>query len=185
MVISNFNAIEENDTLTYDTRSMSKIFKNFFSNLAKSLLIKLPSPPDKYNLQSVIRYYSSIMILDDFCLSNTSEEKVLKIMTNIEISKAAGVDKLSGRFLKDGANMLAKPISTLYNLSVSQGVFPNACKVAKLKPIFKKGKKTDPSNYRPISLLPSISKIIQRVIHDQTNAFLSDEDILYNYQSGF
>ena len=44
-VISNFSAIEENDTLTYDTRSISKIFKNFFSNLAKSLLIKLPSPP--------------------------------------------------------------------------------------------------------------------------------------------
>ena len=93
--------------------------------------------------------------------------------------------KLSGRFLKDGANILAKPISTLCNLSISQGIFPSACKVAKLKPIFEKGKKTDPSNYRPILLLPSISKIIERVIHDQTNAFLSDEDILYNYQSGF
>ena len=181
-VISNFNAIEENDTLTYDTRSISKIFKNLFSNLAKSLLIKLPNPPGKYNLQSVLRYYSSFTISDYFCLSNTSEEKVL---TNIESSKAAGVDKLSGRFLKDGANILAKPISALCNISISQGVFPSACKVAKLKPIFKKGKKTDPSNYRPISLLPSISKIIERVIHDQTNAFLSDEDVLYKYQSGF
>ena len=100
-------------------------------------------------------------------------------MTNIEISKAAGVDKLSSRFLKDGANILAKPISTFCNLSVSQGVFPDACKVAKLKPIFKKGKKTDPSKYRPISLLPSISKVTERVIHDQTNAFLSDEDMYY------
>ena len=104
-VISNFNAIEANDTLTYDTRSISKIFKNFFSNLAKSFLIKLPSPPDKYNLQSVIRYYSSFMISDDFCLSSTSEERVWKIMINIEISKAAGVDKLSDWFLKDGANI--------------------------------------------------------------------------------
>ena len=60
------------------------------------------------------------MISDNFCLSNTSEEKVLKIMTNIEISKAAGVDQLSARFLKDGANILAKPISTLCNLSNSQ-----------------------------------------------------------------
>ena len=76
-------------------------------------------------------------------------------------------------------------ISTLCNLSISQRVFQNTCKVAKLKPVFKKGKKTDPSNYRPISLLPSISKIIKRVIHDKANAFLSDGDILYNYQSGF
>ena len=54
-VVSNFNAIEENDTLTYDTRSISKIFKNLFSNLAESLLIKLLNPPDKYNLPLVIR----------------------------------------------------------------------------------------------------------------------------------
>ena len=184
-VISNFHATEENDTLTYNTRSISKIFKNFFSNLAKSLLIKLPNPPDKYHLQSLIRYYFSFMISNDFCLRNTSEEKVLKVMTNIENSKAAGVDNLSSRFLKDGANILAKPISTLCNLSISQGAFPNACKVGKLNSIFKKGKKTDPSNYRSISLLQLISKIIERVIHDQANAFLSDEDILYNYQSGF
>ena len=51
--VTNFNAVEENDTLTYDTCSISKIFKIFFSNLAKSLLIKLPNTPDKYNLQSV------------------------------------------------------------------------------------------------------------------------------------
>ena len=98
-------------------------------------------------------------------------------MKNIESSKAAGVDQLSSKFLKDGANVLAKPISALCNLSISLGVFPSACKVAKLKPIFQKGKKTDPSNYRPISLLPSILKIIERVIHNQTNAFLSNEDI--------
>ena len=103
------------------------------------------------------------MIADYFCLSNTSEEKVLKIITNIESSKPAGVDKLFGRF--------SKTRSALCNLSISQGVFPSACKVEKLKPIFKTRKKTDPSNCRPISLLPSISKIIERIIHDQTNAF--------------
>ena len=124
------------------------------------------------------------MISDDFCLSKTCEEKVLKIMKNIESSKAASVDKLSGRFLKDDTNILGKPISALCNLSISQSL-PSACKVAKLEPIFKKGNKTDPSNYRPISLLPSVLKIIERVIHDQINTFLLDEDILYNYQSGF
>ena len=87
-------------------------------------------------------------------------------MANIESSKAARVDKCSGKFLKDGAKILAKPISELCILSVSQVVFPSACKVAKLKPIFKMGQKTDSSNYGQISLLPSISKTIERVIHD-------------------
>ena len=91
-------------------------------------------------------------------------------MTNIESSKAARIYRLLGRFLKEGTNILVKPISVPCNLSISKKVFPNASKVAKLKPLFKKGKKTDPSNYRPISLLPSISKIIERVIHDITNA---------------
>ena len=161
------------------------VISNFFSNLAESLLIKLPKPPDKYNLKSVIQYYSSFAITTDFCLVGTTEKQVLKILQDIKSSKATGIDELSGRFLKDGADILAKPVSALCNLSISRGVFPSACKVAKLKPIFKKGKKTDPSNYRPISLLPVISKIIEKVVHDQTNAFLSDENILYNYQSGF
>ena len=106
-------------------------------------------------------------------------------MENIEISKAAGIDKLPGRFPKDGADILSKPISEICNLSISHGIFPNACKVAKLKPIFKKGEKVDPSNCRPFSLLPLISNIIEKVVHDQTNKFLSDNKILYNYQSGF
>ena len=170
-VISNFNAIEEGNTLTHDTRSISKIFKNFFSNLAESLLIKLPKPPDKYNLKSVIQYYSSFAITTDFCLVGTTEKQVLKIMQDIKSSKAAGIDKLSGRFLKDGADILAKPVSALCNLSISRGVFPSACKVAKLKPIFKKGKKTDPSNYRLISLLRVISKIIEKVVHAKQMLF--------------
>ena len=106
-------------------------------------------------------------------------------MENIEISKASGIDKLPGRFLKDGAKILSKPISEICNLSISHGIFPNACKVAKLKPIFRKGKKVEPSNYRPISLLPLISKIIEEVVQDQTNDMLSGNKILYNYQSGF
>ena len=101
-------------------------------------------------------------------------------MQNIEISKTSGTDKLPGRFLKDGTKILSKSVSEICNLSISHGIFPNACKVAKLKPIFRKGKKVDPSNYRSL-----ISKIIEKVVHDQTNEFLSASKILFNYQSRF
>ena len=79
-LISNINAMQDNDTLTYDTCWISTVFKNFFSSLAESLLIKLPNPLDKYNLESVINYYSSSTIIDDFYLNKTSENKVLKII---------------------------------------------------------------------------------------------------------
>ena len=81
-------------------------------------------------------------------------------MTNIQSTEVAEVDKPSSRILKDGAKILAKPISALRNLSISQGVCPNASKVVKLKPIFKKRKETDPFNYGPISLFLLILKII-------------------------
>ena len=98
-------------------------------------------------------------------------------MENIEISEAAGIDKLTVRFLKDGAEILSKPLCEMCNFSISHRIFPNGCKVAKLNPIFEKGKKVEPSNYTRISLLPLISKMIEKVVHDQTNEFLSDNQI--------
>ena len=143
-VVSNFNPIDDNKSLTYDIRTMSKVFKDFFSNLARSFIDKLPDPSNKYNLESVFLYYSNFAIPELFGIKSTSQEKVFKIMENIGISKASGIDKLPGRFLKDGAKILSKPIRETCDLSISDRIFPNACKVAKLKPIFKKVKKSRP-----------------------------------------
>ena len=74
--------------------------------------------------------------------------------------KAADVDSPSGCLLLDGAEVLSKPITEICNSSISHGVFPDACKVAKLKLMYLKDKKSDPSNYKLISLLPIISKVI-------------------------
>ena len=93
-------------------------------------------------------------------------------MKKIEVTKAAGIDQISGKFLKDVARISAKPISELCNLSMTLGSFLNACKIAKVKPLFKKGSKTDPSNYRLISLLPLLSKVFERVVLDQTERIL-------------
>ena len=95
-------------------------------------------------------------------------------------SKAPGIDDLSEISLKDGAS-LATPITQLCNLSISSGRFPDDWKIAKLKPLFKKGSKTDPRNYRPICLLPLMSKVLERIVHEQTMEFLDK----HNIQSGF
>ena len=184
-VFSNFNAIDNNKSLKYNIKTMSNVFKDFFSNLAESFLAKLPDPSNKYNLEYIFLDHSNFAIPEVFHIKSTSEEKVFRIMKNIEISKAAGIDRLPGWFLIDGTEILSKPISDICNLSIFHGIFPNACKVAKLQPIFKKGKNVDPFNYRPMSLLPLTSKVIEKVVHNQTNEFLSDNKILCNYQSGF
>ena len=89
-------------------KTLSKGFKDFSSHSAASLLTKLSNAPNKYNLESVLQYYSKFIIEKPFHMKDTSE--VLEIMQNINISKAAGIDKLSGKFLRDGAEILVKPI---------------------------------------------------------------------------
>ena len=146
-------------------RNIAKAFKDFFSNLAESLLTKLFNAPNKHNLKSSLQYYSKFVIEEPSHLSDTSREEVFESMQNIKILKAAGVGNLSGKFSKDAAEILGKHISEVYNLPVTSRTFRNACKVEKLKPIFKKEKNADSSNCRPISLSPLISKILESFIH--------------------
>ena len=87
MVVSNFNAVDNNKSLTYDIKTLLKVFKNFFFNLAESFPVKLADPSNEYNLGSVFLYYSNFAIPDMFHIKNISE--VFKIMENIEISKTA------------------------------------------------------------------------------------------------
>ena len=79
-------------------------------------------------------------------------------MEKINPNKAVGIDNHSRRFLRDGAKVLAKSITELFNLLI-------ACKIANLKPLYKKGPKLEPKNYRPISLLPIVSKNFAGIIY--------------------
>ena len=80
--------------------------------------------------------------------------------------------------------ILAKSITVLCNLSISLSSLPDDCKHAKLKPLFKKGNKDEPKNHRPISFLPQISKVIEKIVHEQIQEYLNSNNILYRYQSG-
>ena len=160
------NALKINSKVEYDFNSVLEGFRNYYSTLAANVVKMLPKPTNKYSINSVIKYYEHMFPSDYFHLTSVSENSILTILKATQVSKAAGIDNLSGRFLKDGPKVLSKPISDLCNLSIISEKFPDPCKVAKLKSLYKKGSVTDPCNYRPISLLPLISKVIEKVIHD-------------------
>ena len=122
-------------------KSVAHTFAKFFSNLAESLLKNLPNNPNKFDVNSVHIYYKNIELKDNFNLNLTTGKKVLEILQFIDISKAVGTDKISGRFLKDGANILAKPIAKTCIISIFSGLFSSDCKIAKLKPLYKKDPK--------------------------------------------
>ena len=117
-----------------------------FSNLAEDLVSKLPNPSNKYGVLSVAQYYSHLGLTKQFDLLPTEKDYALKISRDINPLKAAGIVRLPGRLLKHGADVLAKSITDISNLSISFNKYPRAFKLAKVKPIFKKGRKTNVSN---------------------------------------
>ena len=83
------------------------------------------------------------------------------------------MDQIPAKFLRYGAEVLALSLRNIINISMILSTFPEECKIAKLKLIFKKGTRTDPKNYRPISLLLLVSKIIEKPIHFQIESYLN------------
>ena len=76
-------------------------------------------------------------------------------------------------------------ITHIINLSISSEVVPSSFKDARVSPLFKKGSKLDPGNYRPVSILNVLSKILERTVHKQLVGYLEKKNILFDYQSGF
>ena len=185
--ISSFqvNALKINNTVEHDATLILEGFKNYYSTLAEKIVNMLPKAPNKYSINNVFKYYEHMIQGSHFNLASVSENSILTILKSTHVSKAAGLDGLSDRFLKNGAKLLAKRISDSCNLSINSEKFLNSCKVAKLRPLYKKGSLTQPYNYRPISYLPLISKVMEKVIHDQRSTFLNSKQLLYTYQSGF
>ena len=129
--------------LKYNLKSIAQTFAKFYSNLAEYLLENPPNSPNKSDMNSVHQYYKNIELKDNFNLTLTTEKKVLEVLQCIDISKPAAIDKISGKFLKDGADILVKSIEKICNISFSSGFSPSDCKIAILKSSYKKGFQTN------------------------------------------
>ena len=104
---------------------------------------------------------------------------------SLKANKAVELDKLSARLLKDASDVIAPLLASLINKSFADGVFPEVWKSAKVAALFKGGDKTLKDNYRPISILPTISKIIERSAHVQLCSYLEENKLLSQSQFGF
>ena len=99
--------------------------------------------------------------------------------------KAVRLDNIPARLLIDAADIVAKPLTQIINLSLKSGTVPKDWKSARVVPLFKKGKAEEMDNYRPISILPSVSKILERAVYIQLYAYLQSNKVLSPYQCGF
>ena len=177
--IATINTLKDDKVVKCDPKCILKFFRTSFANMAKTWLQNLPSLPKRYGIDSVKHFYKDLNITTKFQLRPRTEDIVLKLLKNIDISNAAGIDHLSGRFLKDGAVIVTKSVTKIWNLSIKLRIFPDPCKLSKLKPIFKKWSGMDTSSYRPISLLHLISKIFNKIVYKQMTDYFIQVSIQF------
>ena len=121
----------------------------------------------------------------EFHLNSVTVDFVQNALRSLKTNKAVGLDKLSARLLKDGSDVIAPVLTELINKSIADGEFPKVWKSAKVSALFKGGDKSQKDNYRPISILTTISKIIERSAHVQLCTYLEQDKLLSQSQFGF
>ena len=110
---------------------------------------------------------------------------ILKIIRSLNINKAHGHDDISVRMIKMCDESLVQPLSLILRGCIDTGIYPDTWKKSNIVPVHKKGDKQIENNYRPVSLLPICSKILEKIIFDSIMRFLNKNKLLSDAQSGF
>ena len=171
----------------HDKKDVADHFNHFFTHVASDLVSQLPKQDNSsYDIDSPAfkKQYQNV-VPDSFQLQEIDEEFVLNELHRLNINKSTGLDGIPGRFIKDAAEVIAGPITYIINSSLRSGVVPKDMKMAKVIPLHKKKSKLDAGNYRPVSILSAVSKILEKAVFLQLNNFLVENNLFYQFQSGF
>lgn len=129
--------------------------------------------------------HSQSSTVSSFVLLDTDPTEVDRILTGLDSNSAPGWDGISTKFLKMSRAFIVPLICSLANLCFHKGIFPKALKRSIVTPVFKGEDKTDVNNYRPVSLLTSISKIVEKLLNNRLMGYLNKFNILSSSQYGF
>ena len=173
-------------TPVFDKLKVAEVFNNFFTTMASTVVSKIQAGSGYFSIPFVTQFYANKGVApDSFSLTPVSEDYILKLLYCINCSKSTGLDHIPAKFLRDSADAIVSPLTHIINLSLHLGKFPNDLKHARVVPIHKKNNTGDPGNYRPISILSVVSKVLEKVVHNQLYPYLHDNRLLFQYQSGF
>ena len=169
----------ESSSVLSDPGCVAEVFSYYFANT-----IQLEHRFDNdYTGHPSIKAKSNRRFSSEFNYSPVSTSYIRNILDHLNPRKAVGVDGISPRILRLGSPVLAEEVTKLINFCILNRSLPSEWKQARLTPVFKRGIDTDKANYRPVSILTSLSKAFEKVIYDQTwNAF---HNVLSSNLSGF
>ncbi|CAB3994906.1 Hypothetical predicted protein [Paramuricea clavata] len=176
-------AIKDGETTLTDAKDLCESFNNYFSTVVYKYLPTSNLDPDLEQLNDFV----SSKITDDILLTipPLTCDEVLQSLNQLDPHRATGLDGLSSKILKMSASVIAEPLTLILNQSITYSYFPMRWKTARVAPVHKSGSRTEKSNYRPISILCIVSKLLERHYHNSITTHLILFDLLYKGQSGF
>lgn len=178
-VINNSLSLLSSENPENSTNAINNYFAGIGKHLAEKNANTNPNTSNKQCNRTTTVPNNSLVLLP------TDELEVFNLIKELRDNCAVGSDLISTKFLKRYINYLTPPITHICNLSISSGVFPAAFKTALIKPVYKNGDKGNITNYRPISILPALSKILEKIINKQLVRFLEKYNLLAHTQYGF
>ena len=194
----NITLIEKDDIISHD-KEVSETFRDFFENAVKELnmtfthnVISDCEDIDDPILKCIKKFdiHPSIRVIKDtyvdsdlFSFDFVSIDNIIKEIRSLNSSKAIPKDTIPVVILKENINLISNVLHLIFNKSIECCSFPNKLKLADISPVFKTGDKNEKSKYRPVSILPAISKIYERLLFYQINNYFDLK--LSTYQCGF
>ena len=173
--------IKYDNVLLENPKEIANAFNNYYVNITTKLNIKHSD------------VHKASMLLNNLKLGKTeqmvtipiTEVEVMNIIKSLKSKGTSGYDGISSKILKQCVHTVIKPLTYICNLSLTTGVFPERCKPAIIRPIYKKGDHSEINNYRPISLLPTISNILEKVLLNRLSQHFESNNLLTSSQYGF
>ena len=172
--------IKENNEKIINGKEISDGFNNFFSNIGPKLAEQIETPADE-----TIYDYLRNPIENSMFLSPIVEADIINIVNNFKSKTSNDCDNIDMALVKNIIKFIATPLTHICNLSFSSGIFPDLMKMAKIIPLYKAGGKSQFTNYRPVSLLPQFSKILERLFNNRLNNFIEKNNVISESQYGF
>ena len=170
----------EDGKIIKDDKEIAEAFNNFFINIGPILAKNIKTATSK-------TYKNFLMdkVNSNFDFNTVEVDDIKKIIRKLKPKSSSGQDGISSNLLKEINDTIASTITLIINQSLSTGIFPDKLKTAKVVPVYKKEDPHQFGNYRPISLLPAISKIFEKVVFAQVYKYFNDNNLLYKHQYGF
>ena len=163
-------------------QEIANTFNEYFSTIANHYITDSTLGRGQHTL---LKNFVNEKLDGVYTMPEITEHAVNKALLALNPGKSTGADTIRARLLKAAAPAITMPITTIINNSIRSGTFPTMLKLAKVFPIHKKGATDDKGNYRPISVLSALSKILERHVHDSLYAYLMARNLLHGSQSGF